>query len=118
MGARAQVKIEMDPHPVYLYTHYGSGEILRSVQTGMIAGQGRWSDDEYLTRILFDNMRTKYDHPETGYGIGTGIHGDLDCHVVVDCESSTVAFHQHQEDDPEVTWTFEDFIQQDFGSRS
>ena len=114
MGARAQVKVEMDPHPVFLYTHWGAGEILKSVQQGMIAGRGRWNDDSYLTRILFDNIRTEDDDPETGYGIDTTMHSDIDCHVVVNCESGTVELHHGTDGYPDVSWTFEDFIKQDF----
>jgi len=114
MGARAQIKVEQGPHPVYLYTHWGSGVILKSTQDGMIAGKGRWNDSEYLTRILFDNIRTSGDDPVTGYGIGTDLHGDVDCHVVVDCEERMVSYHKYQNAEPEKQWSFDDFIVEDF----
>ena len=91
MGARAQVKIE--DTGVYLYTHWGSGEIEDDVINAITSdeGRGRWRDAEYLTRIIFDFMKYEGCDMETGFGIGTEAHYDLDFDpIVVNCSKKVV----------------------------
>ena len=116
MGARAQIRVESKYcGPVFLYTHYGSGDILKSAQDGMITGKPRWKDTEYLTRILFDSLKApEWDNPVTGYGIGVEMHGDIDCYVSIDCETRMVSYHKYQNETPEKEWSFDDFITEDF----
>jgi hypothetical protein len=77
---------------VYLYTHWGSGDIVNIVRTGLINGSSRWNDSEYLARILFDAMKGDDVKSTTGYGIGTSMHGDLDCLAIVDVSIQKVVF--------------------------
>jgi hypothetical protein len=84
MRMRTQVKIE--DTGIYLYSHWGSSEILQTVKRA-IAKRWRWDDYEYLTRIIFDEMMGKDSHgEETGFGIGTQQHGDIDNLVIVNCK--------------------------------
>ena len=108
MGARAQIKVNQGP--VYLYTHHGSGEILKTAQKGMKMGEPRWHDPEYLTRILFDAMKGNDTDSTTGYGIGVQMHGDIDCYVAVDCSERKVSYHQYQNEVAFFEWSFEEFI--------
>lgn len=92
MGARAQV--HMKNSGVFLYTHWGSGSIVEDVRKALAsdAGRSRWDDEEYLTRIIFDVMTDGQHGEETGFGIGTQQHGDLDFKpIVVDCDNKTVS---------------------------
>ena len=76
-------------------THWGSGEIVEDVRTALAseAGRGRWTDEEYLARIVFDVMIGKEQGGETGFGISTGAHGDLDFPpIVINCKKQTVKF--------------------------
>lgn len=91
MGARAQVKI--NDTGVYLYTHWGANSIFEDVQEA-ISKNWRWTDPEYLTRIIFDTMKRSDIDGETGYGIGTAMHGDIERLVVVDCKTQTVEFQE------------------------
>lgn len=91
MGARAQVKIQ--DTGVYLYTHWGASHIFEDVQEA-ISKNWRWTDPEYLTRIIFDTMKRGDIDSETGYGIGTAMHGDIERLVVVDCKNQTVEFKE------------------------
>lgn len=99
MGARAQVKIK--DTGVYLYTHWGAGRIFDDVIQA-ISKQWRWDDPEYLTRIIFDSMKRSDIESETGYGIGTSQHGDIEKLVVVDCASKHVEFLDLYE--PSTAW--------------
>lgn len=88
MGARAQVKIA--DTGTFLYTHWGSGEITEDVRKALSRRQ-RWGDPEYLTRIIFDQMVGSQQGTETGFGIGTSQHGDIDILIEVNCKDRTIA---------------------------
>lgn len=99
MGARAQVKVVPaygDDAPVFLYTHWDSYELPRIVASALDAGRSRWSDSEYLTRVIFDTMVRDASDPLTGYGIGTSEHGDNDYPpIVVNDKDGTVTHEGH-----------------------
>lgn len=105
MGARAQVKIQ--DTGVFLYTHWGSGEIVDDVRTAIRQGK-RLDDPEYLARIIFDRMKRFSKSSETGFGIGTGQHGDIDILVSVDCSSQRVTLTEIYEGRSEV-FSFKEF---------
>jgi hypothetical protein len=72
MGDRGQVKI----NGVFLYTHYGATDLVDDVKRA-IAKNWRWSDKEYLARIIFNEMQNGDYDTETGFGIGTKKHSDI-----------------------------------------
>jgi hypothetical protein len=74
MGDRAQVAIQ--PEGAFLYTHWAGFELLDVIHTALSRKQ-RWSDPEYLARIVFCEMVKGREDEETGYGIGTSEHRDL-----------------------------------------
>lgn len=71
MGDRANVVIPQEvgeDSNVYLYTHWAGTELPATVQTAL-ARRERWDDQQYLTRIIFEEMiKPALGHP-TGYGI-------------------------------------------------
>ncbi len=77
------------------YTHWHGTGLLDTVRAAIRRGKGRWSDAEYLARIIFCEM-LKSDGDgvldgETGFGIGTGgQHGDVSNVVEVDVAAQTV----------------------------
>jgi hypothetical protein len=87
MGSRAQVHIK--DTGVYLYTHWGADHIENDVTRAIGRGQ-RWGDPEYLTRIIFDEMKGSNIKSETGYGIGTSQHGDIEKLIGVSCKEQTI----------------------------
>lgn len=94
MGMRAQVKIE--DTGVYLYTHWGS-ETLVDVVKDTIKQGWRLNDPEYFGRILFEKMIDAEDArgTETGFGIGTSEHGDLEYPaIIVNCKEGTVRVYK------------------------
>lgn len=83
MGARAQVLIK--DTGVYLYTHWGA-ETIQDVVKATVKQGWRLQDAEYFTRILFENMIAEHGEAgtETGFGIGTSQHSDIEKLVIVD----------------------------------
>jgi hypothetical protein len=103
MSTRGQVFIK--DTGVYLYQHsdgYDLGDEVRSAIASE-RGQARRDDEEYLTRIIFEDMIGKRAGSETGYGIGTSIHGDIEYLVTVDVAAQTVTVEGTR--DPGV-WDF------------
>ncbi|MCJ7828737.1 MAG: hypothetical protein MUP81_03230 [Dehalococcoidia bacterium] len=74
---------------VYLYTHWGADELPETVKKAL-SKKWRWDDFEYLARIVFETMIDGDRNGETGFGIGTGQHDDIECLVVVDVGNQTV----------------------------
>lgn len=94
MGDRAQVGIKDGDHgTVYLYTHWGGTELAETVQAAL-KREERWDDAEYLARIVFQQMLGD-DDGATGFGISTGIHGDIEHPLIVlDTSTRTIAFYE------------------------
>ena len=74
MGARANIRVKQsvgDDAYVYLYSHWKGAELAIDLQRAL-AKRWRWDDDQYLTRIIFDEMIGPDGHgQETGFGIST-----------------------------------------------
>lgn len=109
MGSRAQIEVQDDAGAsVFLYTHNGAPELLRTVQT-VLKRRVRWGDPEYLARMLFSAMVKGDIDGQNGYGIGTGPHSDLDYPpIVIDVPNKRVTLN-----DGQIAWTFEDFCNLD-----
>ena len=91
MGARAQAKVIQDKQStIYLYSHWDGSDLGNIVKAAMKRGTGRWDDPEYLTRIIFSEMIQNEIMGETGYGIGTEEHGDIEYLIEVDIPKQTV----------------------------
>jgi hypothetical protein len=86
MGDRAQIGIHdrtvkindfEEEIYVYLYTHWHGYKLLGVLKAALERGKDRWSDGEYLARIIFSEMVKDDIDGTTGYGVGTTIHGDI-----------------------------------------
>ena len=101
MGDRGQVKI----NGVYLYTHWGGSRLIDDVKDAL-RKRWRWSDEEYLARIIFDVMIGGEQGSETGYGIGTEIHGDIWRLIAISDNMISVTDYNEKV----FEGTFEDFL--------
>jgi len=102
MGDRGQIKIG----DVYLYTHW-DGSNLKQTLKRALEKQWRWDDIEYLPRIIFEEMIGKEKGTETGFGIGTIQHGDLDYPlIIVDVDNKTIIEGKEE-------LSFRDFIEKE-----
>lgn len=110
MGDRAQVLMENSG--VYLYTHWGGSGLLENVKTA-IARKQRWTDEDYLTRIIFEQMVGEEQGSETGFGIGTKEHGDIEHPIIIiNVEKQLVKFRKAAfADDPKIEpMSFDKFL--------
>ena len=113
MGDRGQVHI-VDTG-VWLYTHWDGSELPDTVALAL-AMKERWDDEEYLARIIFDEMIGDQQGGSTGFGIGTKQHGDVATVVAVNCKNQEVivshpGFDQDWDKvEPEIKEPFENFI--------
>lgn len=114
MGARTQVYIK--DTKVYLYSHWGSQGIRETIRTAL-AKRWRWDDPEYLARIIFDEMTKGQHNTETGFGIGTKEHLDIDNLITIDCAKQEVIFFEKSYKQPVKGYPFEKFIKK-FGETS
>ena len=84
MGDRAQVRVVDEYKPeksVFLYTHWNGHALAETVHAALKRGW-RWSDGTYLTRCVFNEMQGE-DREETGFGIDTTQHGDIEHPLII-----------------------------------
>lgn len=115
MGCRGQVKIVSEctnQHDVYLYTHWDADTLPETVKRAL-AKNWRWDDSCYLARIIFDEIVGVKGHgQETGYGICTARHDDIECLVIVNVDKQTVAIDRSMYGGKKgQPVSFEEFIQ-------
>ena len=113
MGARTQVYIK--DTKVYLYSHWGSQRIRETIAKAL-SKKWRWNDPEYLARIIFDEMTKSQHNTETGFGIGTKEHLDIDNLVTINCKTKQIIFKESYKE-TKNEYTFESFIKK-FGETS
>lgn len=81
MGNRGQILLA--DTGVTLYTHWQAHALDDVLADALDRGRDRWSDPEYLARIIFQEM-VGDDESNTGFGIGTEVHGDVRKVLVVE----------------------------------
>lgn len=109
MGDRGQVLIKDE---VYLYTHWSGTELQQDVRNAL-AKRWRWDDPEYLARIIFEEMIGDSAGEETGFGIGTGIHGDIEHPlIIVDCKNQKVILKDMEGKEIIKEYSFEGYLKE------
>lgn len=115
MGDRANVLIKgYDDEPgkgVYLYTHWQGHELPETVRDALRRKQ-RWTDRQYLARIIFCAMVEGNERSETGFGISTTLCDNEHPIIVIDCTQQTIGFAREGEE-PETykSWPMSRFIE-------
>jgi len=83
MGDRANIKIvEEDGGVIYFYTHWSGSRLPITLQEALKRGRDRWTDGQYLSRIIFSEMIKDEVLDITGYGISTVV-GDGDDRIII-----------------------------------
>lgn len=119
MGDRANIVVvnrrpvtrsDGKPLMVYLYSHWGGSELPEVLRLAL-ARRLRWDDDQYLARIIFDQMVGDQHGEEANFGISAALMDNSYPVLVVDCQTQTVGFAKEGEE-PECSkiWTFEEYI--------
>jgi hypothetical protein len=107
MGDRGQVRFSFsfeDSTDLYLYTHWTGSELPTTVAYALNRGRSRWSDDVYLSRIIFNEMTLGEELETTGYGIST-FEVDWSTEVRVCTRTKTVSVSSLGK-----VWTFSEFV--------
>jgi len=107
MGCRGQVLIKDEG--VYLYTHWGADELLDRVKKALRRKQ-RWGDPEYLARIVFDAIKGDDTTSETGFGIGSVKHKDIEKLVVLDCAKKELKYQDLYDTKKSFVMSFEEVL--------
>jgi len=98
MGDRANVILKSEKEQVCLYTHWYGHQLPEIVQSALKRSESRWTDFQYLTRIVFCEMIKNDVMGETGFGISQEEHdGEGGRIVTINCDEGTVAI---KENDP------------------
>ena len=98
MGDRSNVKVVADEkHYVYLYAHWTGNKLLENVHSALKRKE-RWSDDSYLSRIVFcemlryrylDDLTEAFDD-ECSFGISSYEPENNYRNITLDCEKEEI----------------------------
>jgi hypothetical protein len=104
MGDRGNVYVMDGEVGVYLYSHWTGSELPGIVATALAspAGRNRWTDGQYLARIIFDHM-TGGERRETGFGISARLGDNEHPIIVVDPQHQRVRLAE-QGSEREAVW--------------
>ena len=87
------------------------GYLLPQIVQSAMTDNSRLDDEEYLSRIIFSEMIKDHIDGETGYGISTGIHEDIEWLVSVDVPKQKVTI-KYGYDRLDIIWSgsFDEFL--------
>jgi hypothetical protein len=95
---------------VYLYSHWGGHDLPEALQSALKRGRERWTDEPYLTRIIFCEMVDGHEKDTAGFGITTYLTDNEHPLLVVDVKKETVsAAKANAPLEPYKTLSFEAF---------
>ena len=96
MGNRANVVIKSNEgtDQVCLYTHWGRDELPAVLRAALVRGKSRWTDAQYLSRIIFCEMtRGEQWEDTTGFGISQQLGDGADSVLTVDIDLQAVSIN-------------------------
>lgn len=106
MGDRANIIVKNRDEQVVLYSHWNGSELPQTLAAALKWGDDRWTDFQYLTRIIFCEMVAGDDRWTSGYGITNKVYNtdDPSRDITVNVDSQTIHFN-------DVIYSFESFIE-------
>ncbi len=92
MGDRGNIAVlQSNKDQVWLYSHWGGTELPDRLKVGLLAGKNRWSDESYLTKIIFGHAVPLANWTEeTGHGISCRMQDNEHSISVVDIPKQRV----------------------------
>ena len=106
MGDRANVKVVEGNSKVFLYTHWRGSELPKILQQAL-SYKERWTDNQYLARIIFQEMLGD-DTGTMGFGISSTVGDGEDRVLTVNVDKQEVSVAN-----PKITWSFEEYLSAD-----
>lgn len=99
---------------IYVYLHWGGYEMPELLRKALARGRDRWTDHQYLTRILIDQLTLEERDQNTGAGVGLTIGDNSYPITVVDLGRQTVAWAVAGEERNPLLWvkvtSFVDYV--------
>jgi hypothetical protein len=89
---------------IYLYSHWDGRDLPAMVRDALADGAGRWGDDEYLTRIIIDQVTRSGRDQETGYGVGLTMLDNSYPITIVDLGRQEVAWADPGDERDPAKW--------------
>lgn len=113
MGDRGNIAIHYrNDQEVFFYAHW-HGHALPTIVRDALARRERWTDADYLARIVFCTMVKGNEEDSQGFGIGTGAAGDGEHPIIVLDVERQIVFTRPVDGGanakPIGSWTFGDF---------
>jgi hypothetical protein len=122
MGDRGNIAILHETgDQIWIYCHWGGADLWEALKDGIEAGEPRWEDESYFTKIIIgyvipaESMRE-----ETGYGISGRMQDNEHPILVVDIPKQSVRIVMEDEliggripEDVEPahgSWSFPDYL--------
>lgn len=91
MGDRANVVVVENDEQVCLYTHWMGSELPDVLRSALKRGKTRWTDGQYLARVIFCEMVRGDMEGTTGFGISQTIGDGGNQVIVVNIDEQTVS---------------------------
>ncbi|HEY2193637.1 MAG TPA: hypothetical protein VGH76_15270 [Actinomycetospora sp.] len=100
MGDRANIYLELPTGyapdspkgGVYLYTHWNGSEWPERLREALAFGANRWTDDQYLARIITSRVFADLVDGEMGGGLSLALGDNSHPIIVVEVADQTVSF--------------------------
>ena len=89
MGDRGNIIVKDGESKVFLYTHWSGSDLPDTIKAALKRGTDRWTDGQYLARILFCEMIGGDIASTTGFGISSVI-GDGGTDILINVDDQTV----------------------------
>jgi hypothetical protein len=91
MGDRANICAKSHSPEIYFYTHWAGTELPETLRKALLRGKYRWDDEQYLNRIIFNEMTMGHERDNTGFGISTFVVDGDKRIIVVNHTDKTVS---------------------------
>jgi hypothetical protein len=89
---------------IYVYLHWGGYDMPERVRSAIRHARERWHDDQYLTRILIDQITREERDQMIGAGVGLSM-GDNEYPItIVDVGARTVAWASEGQERNPSSW--------------
>lgn len=112
MGDRANIVMKQktvsgESVDLYFYTHWSGSDLPAILQSALIRGKDRWTDEPYLTRIIFSEMIKDELMDNTGFGISVYPTDNEHPLIFVDVKAQKVSI---EFESGVKEWSFSDYV--------